>query len=106
MKISCFSFIPKKFLNMANFSIFFFPDQAYPVDASLLHKALLELEALAEDSPSESHNSAILGFNAAYVKDITYPDGSQVPPGSQFVKTWRVSNSGVMPWNEKVRFVL
>lgn len=75
--------------------------KAYPVDASLLHKALLELEALAEDSPTESHKSAILGYNAFYVKDITYPDGSQVPPGAQFVKTWRVLNSGVMPWNEK-----
>ncbi|XP_045110982.1 next to BRCA1 gene 1 protein-like isoform X2 [Portunus trituberculatus] len=75
--------------------------KAFPVDPSLLHKALLELESLAEDSPSESHCSATIGYDAFYVRDITYPDGSQVPPGARFEKTWRVLNSGLMTWNEK-----
>ncbi|MPC21761.1 hypothetical protein E2C01_014755 [Portunus trituberculatus] len=77
--------------------------KAFPVDPSLLHKALLELESLAEDSPSESHCSATIGYDAFYVRDITYPDGSQVPPGARFEKTWRVLNSGLMTWNEKGR---
>ena len=72
------------------------------MDPSLLHKALLELESLAEDSPTESHCSATLGYDAFYVRDITYPDGSQVPPGARFEKTWRVLNSGLRTWNEKV----
>lgn len=76
--------------------------QAFPVDASLLHAALQELEALAEDSPSEGTHAATQGYDARYVKDITYPDGSEVAPGSEFIKTWRVANTGVWTWNEKV----
>lgn len=77
-------------------------NMGFPVDASLLHAALQELEALAEDSPTEGNGGgATRGYDALYLKDITYPDGSQVPPGKEFVKTWRVVNSGVMPWNEK-----
>ena len=78
--------------------------QAFPVDASLLHAALQELEALAEDSTSDGAGSAMtLGFDALYLEDVTYPDGSVVLPGKEFVKTWRVVNNGVVPWNEEVR---
>ncbi|XP_071545790.1 uncharacterized protein [Panulirus ornatus] len=77
-------------------------NKGFPVDSSFLHAALQELEALAEDSPSEGNGGAATrGYDALYLKDITYPDGSQVTPGTEFVKTWRVANSGVMPWNEK-----
>lgn len=73
------------------------------MDASLLHAALQELEALAEDSPNEgSAGITTRGYDALYLHDVTYPDGSEVAPGTEFVKTWRVANSGVMPWNEKV----
>ncbi|KAK8738136.1 hypothetical protein OTU49_004062 [Cherax quadricarinatus] len=77
-------------------------NMGFPVDASLLHAALQELEALAEDSPTEgSGGGTTRGYDALYLKDITYPDGSEVLPGKEFVKTWRVVNSGVMPWNDK-----
>ncbi|XP_068229862.1 uncharacterized protein [Palaemon carinicauda] len=77
-------------------------NKCFPVDASLLHKALLELEALAEDSTSDCAGGAITrGYDALYLRDMTYPDGSVVPPGKDFVKTWRVVNNGVMTWNEK-----
>jgi len=33
-----------------------------------------------------------------FVKDVTYPDGSNVPPGETFTKTWRLKNSGTCPW--------
>ncbi|XP_066990687.1 uncharacterized protein [Macrobrachium rosenbergii] len=74
----------------------------FPIDASLLHAALQELEALAEDSTSDCTVGAITrGYDALYLRDMTYPDGSVVHPGKEFVKTWRVANNGVMPWNEK-----
>ncbi|KAK4309378.1 hypothetical protein Pmani_018994 [Petrolisthes manimaculis] len=76
-------------------------DKAFPVDASLLHAALQELEALAEDSPSETSHLATQGYDARYIKDITFPDGSEVAPGAEFIKTWRVANSGIWTWNEK-----
>lgn len=78
-------------------------NKAFPVDASLLHTALQELEVLAEDSPGESSGAgaATRGFDATYMYDVTIPDGSCVNPGQEFVKTWKVSNSGVLTWNEK-----
>jgi hypothetical protein len=45
--------------------------------------------------------------NAAYVSDVTVPDGSQVAAGSGFVKTWMLQNSGTCPWTTafKIAFV-
>ena len=36
---------------------------------------------------------------AAYISDVTYPDGSIVPSGSPFTKIWRVQNTGTCTWN-------
>jgi len=33
-----------------------------------------------------------------FVRDVTFPDGTKVQPGSVFVKTWRVRNDGAAPW--------
>lgn len=33
-----------------------------------------------------------------FVKDITYPDNSEVAAGSSFVKTWRLQNAGSCTW--------
>jgi hypothetical protein len=38
-------------------------------------------------------------FNPATV-DINIPDGSQMTPGQEFVKTWKVRNNGSCAWNE------
>lgn len=37
-------------------------------------------------------------MSAAFVADVTIPDGSDVAPGSQLVKTWRIKNSGTCSW--------
>ncbi len=36
---------------------------------------------------------------SAFVTDVTVPDGTAVEPGTPFVKTWRVSNSGTCTWD-------
>jgi hypothetical protein len=36
---------------------------------------------------------------AAFVKDITIPDGSQINPGASFTKTWRLRNAGACQWS-------
>lgn len=36
--------------------------------------------------------------NAAYVADVTIPDGTVLSPGQSFVKTWRLKNSGNCAW--------
>jgi len=35
---------------------------------------------------------------AYFVKDITYPDNTEVPVGTTFVKTWRITNNGSCTW--------
>jgi Ig-like domain from next to BRCA1 gene/Zinc finger, ZZ type/PB1 domain len=37
-----------------------------------------------------------------FVKDVTFPDGTSVQPGSIFLKTWRIRNDGANPWPENV----
>lgn len=36
--------------------------------------------------------------NLTYVADVTIPDGTIMSPGQDFVKTWRVRNTGACPW--------
>lgn len=44
-------------------------------------------------------------YSANYVADVTIPDGTIVSPGSTFMKTWRVLNSGSCFWNSTYKFV-
>lgn len=37
--------------------------------------------------------------DAAFVVDVTYPDGSVVAPGVDLMKTWRVRNTGTCTWD-------
>jgi len=36
--------------------------------------------------------------NAVYVSDVTIPDGTTIPAGQNFTKTWKVSNIGSCAW--------
>ena len=44
-------------------------------------------------------------LNMAYVADVTIPDGTVLTPGSAFVKTWRVKNSGTCDWTDGTQLV-
>lgn len=44
--------------------------------------------------------------NLTYLQDLTIPDGSEVPPGSQLDKRWKVQNSGTCNWDERYRVKL
>ncbi len=51
---------------------------------------------------------ARVGKNDSYfLADVTIPDDTQLQPGASFVKTWRVRNSGTLPWGAgyTLRFV-
>jgi len=41
--------------------------------------------------------------NAAYVDDVTIPDYSEIAPGAQFVKTWKIKNNGPCIWSTNYR---
>jgi len=37
-------------------------------------------------------------LGAAYVRDVTIPDGTVLKPGQTFTKTWEIKNTGSCPW--------
>ncbi len=37
--------------------------------------------------------------SAAFVSDVTIPDGTVIAPGATFTKTWRIKNAGTCAWN-------
>jgi len=42
-------------------------------------------------------------LNSAFVEDVTIPDGTEMPPGKPFTKSWRVRNTGACPWKQGAR---
>jgi hypothetical protein len=43
--------------------------------------------------------------NAAYVADLTIPDGTSINAGQTFEKKWRISNNGNCPWGAGYQLV-
>jgi hypothetical protein len=41
----------------------------------------------------------------SFVNDITIPDGTVFPPGTNFTKTWRVKNIGTCTWTNSYKLV-
>jgi hypothetical protein len=51
--------------------------------------------------PTPTVNSSALGFgcnNLAFVRDVNYPNGTNVAPRESFVKTWKIENTGSCDW--------
>lgn len=42
-------------------------------------------------------------MKADFMGDLTIPDGTKVQPGTKFVKTWKIKNSGNIPWRESTK---
>ena len=61
----------------------------------------------AETTPitDASANVAECADNAAFVNDMTIPDGTIVTAGEPFLKVWRVENTGTCPWAERYTLV-
>lgn len=38
--------------------------------------------------------------SGSFVEDVTIPDGTGAAPGIQFVKTWRIKNTGTTTWTQ------
>jgi hypothetical protein len=49
---------------------------------------------LVEVTPTE-----ITCDDAVWVADVTVPDGSEMTPGQDFVKTWKIKNTGSCTWS-------
>ena len=58
-----------------------------------------------ESPPPEPTTAAGCTLGARWVADVTVPDGTGFAPGTPFVKTWRVRNSGSCTWDAGTRLV-
>jgi hypothetical protein len=43
--------------------------------------------------------------DAVFVADVSVPDGMQMNPGQEFVKTWRVKNTGTCTWTRGYQII-
>lgn len=43
--------------------------------------------------------------NYTFIADVTIPDGTVIPAGSSFVKTWSFKNNGPCTWDEDYRII-
>jgi next-to-BRCA1 protein 1 len=46
-----------------------------------------------------------LGLRAGFIIDVTLPDGQNFPPGAEFMKCWKMANSGGVPWPAETELV-
>lgn len=59
----------------------------------------LNIPAGIPTSSSSSSSGVNTGCNqAAFVSDVTIPDGTVINPGAAFTKTWRFTNVGTCTW--------
>jgi len=53
----------------------------------------------ASTGPAPATTEPPCTMNAAFVTDVTIPDGSEIAAGTDFTKTWRIRNSGTCDWD-------
>ena len=51
------------------------------------------------NDPFVSTPTDITCDNAIWVADVTVPDGTEMSPGQDFVKTWKIRNTGSCTWS-------
>jgi hypothetical protein len=49
-------------------------------------------------SASNISPTLVPGDNSAFIKDVTYPDGSDVMVGQHFIKKWEIKDTGTVRW--------
>lgn len=55
----------------------------------------------AKEDPAETQ----VPLSALFVEDVTVPDGQIFPPGAEFMKCWRLLNTGARDWPESTELV-
>ncbi len=54
------------------------------------------------NQPNTPNSSCDIGN---FVKDVTIPDGTSIPAGGKFTKTWEIKNSGTCTWNKNYQII-
>jgi len=82
----------------------FIYNAAYFDDATLVVTVPPTPTGAAPTAPPPSPTPASCA-QMRFVSDVTMPDHSSVTAGAQFVKTWRIQNSGTCAWSGALTFV-
>jgi hypothetical protein len=59
--------------------------------------------ATATNAPTPTSASCSNQFK--FVEDVTIPDNTEILPGQEFIKTWRLQNTGTCAWTEKYALI-
>ena len=74
-----------------------------------VHKSLAdlvrELPTLVPSPVSVEISPARVPLSAAFVEDVTVPDGQVFPPGAEFVKCWKLLNDSGCEWPESTELI-
>ncbi|MFB4268165.1 NBR1-Ig-like domain-containing protein [Nonomuraea sp. GTA35] len=71
-------------------------------DAVLVGWVLPHVVDDAESEPAARPTPPITPYDdSVFEKDVTYPDGTVVQSGTSFGKTWRIRNTGNLPWQDR-----
>jgi hypothetical protein len=57
-------------------------------------------------TPAGSSTPKLLCNQAAFVKDVSIPDGTDFAPGVSIEKTWRLKNTGTCTWDDSYAIVV
>jgi hypothetical protein len=60
---------------------------------------------IAQPTATKPAPTAASCSNMKFVSDVTIPDGTQMPVGQTFTKTWRVQNTGTCTWTTSYKLV-
>lgn len=82
------------------------PDLLISSQESLASETVIpDYKAKAVTTFSHDDFRAIIETKADFVGDVTAPDGQVFPPGAEFMKCWRMKNSGLNDWEESTELM-
>lgn len=81
------------------------PEPVIPTATATLQATNTPLPPTATQIPPTATPIPIPCDRATFVEDVTYPDNTEVPGGTTFVKTWRLRNNGSCTWNSSYALV-
>src|SRR5690349_21676550 len=83
----------------------FTPIPSQPTDTSATAATSTATQAPVAQVTNAQGTTVALCDNLAFVADVNIPDGTSMSPGQDFLKTWRVKNTGSCPWGAGYKLV-
>lgn len=59
----------------------------------------------ATPTPLPSPTSVTCTNDAKFIDDVTIPDNTEILPGQEFIKTWRLQNTGTCTWTDQYALI-